>query len=56
MPRSATQIKSAGISLADSWIGATALVYGATLVHKNPEFEPLADIPQEMLYCLSLQK
>jgi len=46
----AAQIKSGGrISVADSWIGATASVYGATLVHKDPEFEPLRDIPQEML-------
>ena len=46
----AAQIKNgARISVADSWIGATASVYGATLVHKDPEFEPLRDIPQEML-------
>ena len=46
----AAQIKCAGrISVADSWIGATALVYAATLVHKDPEFEPLQDIPQEVL-------
>jgi ribonuclease VapC len=46
----AAQIKSAGrISVADSWIGATALLYAAILVHKDPEFEPLQDIPQEVL-------
>jgi len=46
----AARIKSAGrISVADSWIGATAVVYAATLVHKDSEFEPLQDIPQEML-------
>ena len=46
----AAQIKSAGrISVADSWIGATALVYAAVLVHKDPEFGPLQDIPQEVL-------
>ena len=46
----AAQIKSAGrISVADSWIAATALVYVATLVHKDPEFQPLEDIPQEVL-------
>ena len=46
----AAQIKSGGrISVADSWIGATAVVYAATLVHKDPEFEVLKDIPQEVL-------
>ena len=46
----AAQIKSAGrISVADSWIAATAVVYAATLVHKDPEFESLQDIPQEVL-------
>lgn len=46
----ASQIKSSGrISVADSWIGATAAVYGATLVHKDPEFEPFTDILQEAL-------
>ena len=38
----ASQIKTAGrISVADSWIGATAVVHDATLVHKDPEFRPL---------------
>ncbi len=27
-----------GLSVAESWIGATAVVYNATLIHKNPEF------------------
>ena len=46
----AAQIKSAGrISVADSWIGATALLHAAILVHKDPEFESLQDIPQEVL-------
>jgi len=46
----AAQIKSGGrISVADSWIGATAVVYAATLVHKDPEFGALQDIPQERL-------
>ena len=31
------------LSVADSWIAATALVQEATLVHKDPEFEPLKD-------------
>jgi predicted nucleic acid-binding protein len=46
----AAEIKSGGrISVADSWIGATAAIYSATLVHNDPEFEVLKDIPQEML-------
>jgi predicted nucleic acid-binding protein len=46
----ASQIKTSGrISVADSWIGATAIVYGATLVHKDPEFEYFQAISQEML-------
>ena len=27
------------VSLADAWIAASALLQGATLVHKDPEFE-----------------
>ncbi len=27
------------VSLADAWIAASALLHGATLVHKDPEFE-----------------
>ena len=38
------------LSLADSWIGATAIAYDATLVHKDPEFEPLKEIRQEILH------
>ena len=46
----AAQIKSGGrISVADSWIGATAVIHAATLVHKDPEFRALEDIPQEVL-------
>lgn len=46
----ASQIKSSGrISVADSWIGATAVVHDATLVHKDPEFESFKDILQEVL-------
>jgi len=32
------------ISVADAWIGATALWTGTTLIHKDPEMETLADI------------
>ncbi len=38
-----------GLSVADSWIAATAIVRGATLVHKDPEFEHIADISQQLL-------
>lgn len=31
------------MSLADSWIAATAIEKKAVLVHKDPEFEPLKD-------------
>jgi len=46
----ASRIKAqGGLSLADSWIGATAIVHDATLVHKDPEFESFKEIPQEVL-------
>lgn len=46
----ASRIKAhGGLSVADSWIGATAIAYDATLVHKDPEFEPLKEITQEVL-------
>ena len=38
-----------GLPVADSWIGATAIAYGGILVHKDPEFEPFEEIPQEIL-------
>lgn len=31
------------ISVADAWIAATARVHGLTLLHKDPEFEPLKE-------------
>ena len=46
----ASRIKAqGGLSVADSWIGATAVAHGATLVHKDPEFESFKEIPQEVL-------
>ena len=46
----ASRLKAGGrLSVADSWIGATAIAHGATLVHKDPEFEPFKEIPQEVL-------
>ena len=38
-----------GLSIADSWIGATAIDRDATLVHKDPEFSKFKEISQEML-------
>ena len=37
------------LSLADAWIAASALELGATLVHKDPEFEKLPSIIEERL-------
>ncbi|HEY9900571.1 MAG TPA: type II toxin-antitoxin system VapC family toxin [Pantanalinema sp.] len=37
------------MSLADAQIAALAVLLDATLVHKDPEFEPLTDIRQEAL-------
>lgn len=37
------------LSLADAWIAAAALQLDAILVHKDPEFEKLADLKQESL-------
>lgn len=46
----AARIKRSGrVSVADSWIGATALVHDATLVHKDPEFRAFTEIRQETL-------
>ena len=36
------------LSVADAWIAASAILLRATLIHKDPEFEPL-DIPQHRL-------
>ena len=46
----ASRLKAQGrLSVADSWIGATAVVRDATLVHKDPEFRNFKEIPQEVL-------
>lgn len=37
------------VSLADAWIAAAALQLDAVLVHKDPEFEKVADLKQEWL-------
>lgn len=38
-----------GLSLADSWIAATAVARNAILVHRDPEFASFREIPQERL-------
>lgn len=46
----ASRLKAQGrLSLADCWIGATAIVREATLVHKDPEFARFKEIRQEVL-------
>jgi ribonuclease VapC len=45
----ATLKAAGGLSVADSWIAATALVRGAVLVHRDPEYAPLRQIRQERL-------
>lgn len=46
------------ISVADAWIAATAKLLCLTLVHKDPEFEPLNDElnVMELPFRLSLKK
>jgi predicted nucleic acid-binding protein len=38
-----------GLSVADSWIGATAIVRHAILIHRDPEFIKFPDIPQRFM-------
>jgi predicted nucleic acid-binding protein len=38
-----------GLSVADAWIAATALVHDAVLLHKDPEFAAAAAVRQERL-------
>ena len=46
----AAQLKARGrLSVADSWIGATAISRQAVLIHKNPEFAKFPEIAQEAL-------
>jgi len=37
------------LSLADAWIAATALECQATLMHKDPEFEPISGLREDRL-------
>jgi predicted nucleic acid-binding protein len=44
------QVKSkGGLSVADSWIAATAIFHEATLIHKDPEFQKFKGMSQEFL-------
>ncbi|HXV84015.1 MAG TPA: PIN domain-containing protein [Candidatus Binatia bacterium] len=46
----AARLKALGsLSVADSWIGATAISRQAILVHKDPEFTKFAEIAQEAI-------
>jgi len=46
----AARLKAQGkLSVADSWIGATAIIRGATLIHKDPEFKNFKEIRQEFI-------
>ena len=46
----ASRLKAQGrLSVADCWIGATAIAREARLVHKDPEFARCKEIPQEIL-------
>ena len=38
-----------GLSVADAWIAATALLHDARLVHKDPELDGVQDLKQERL-------
>jgi ribonuclease VapC len=47
---SAAQVKAThALSLADAWIAAAALHCGATLLHKDPEFQAIDGLAQEWL-------
>ena len=46
----ASRIKASHpLSVADAWIAATALLGQATLLHKDPEFEAIAELDQSWL-------
>jgi predicted nucleic acid-binding protein len=49
LERAATIKATHPLSLADAWIAAAALELGATLVHKDPEFENLPGLIEERL-------
>jgi predicted nucleic acid-binding protein len=48
--KEAARIKAGGrLSVADAWIAATAALYDAVLVHKDPEFTRVPQVDQERL-------
>ena len=49
LERAASVKATHSLSLADSWIAASALEVGAVLVHKDPEFENLPGLLEERL-------
>ena len=49
LERAASLKAQHAMSLADAWIAATALECEATLVHKDPEFEPVDALLEERL-------
>lgn len=49
LERAASLKATRPLSLADAWIAAAALEQGATLVHKDPEFENLPGLSEERL-------
>lgn len=49
LERAASIKATRALSLADAWIAAAALELGATLVHKDPEFENLPGLIEERL-------
>lgn len=49
LERAASVKATHSLSLADAWIAASALELGATLVHKDPEFENLPGLLEERL-------
>jgi predicted nucleic acid-binding protein len=49
LERAASVKATHALSLADAWIAAAALELDATLVHKDPEFESVAELRQERL-------
>ena len=49
LERAAAVKATRALSLADAWIAAAASVAGATLVHKDPEFQAIRGLKQELL-------
>ena len=53
----AARLKARGrLSVADSWIGATAISRQAVLIHKDPEFAKFPEIAQEVLVSKAVRK